>query len=222
MERAIAELSPMLRRRIADEWARDARAEHEGIALFSHLSLQLMALGAPPDLLRGAHGAALDEIEHARRCLHFASLYRGETVTAERLPSDADALGGSEPLEFMRVAVRAGCVGDALAAFVARAAAEAAGIEELRGFLNEIAEAEARHSELTYRVVRWALAGHPEWSSAVRAAFADVLGEAHREPDADPDAARMAEHGRLDACTRWKLRRRAIVELITPAMDALF
>ena len=46
-----AALAPELKRRLTDEWARDALFEHASVASFSRFSLHLMAVAAPPDLL---------------------------------------------------------------------------------------------------------------------------------------------------------------------------
>ncbi|HVM69350.1 MAG TPA: hypothetical protein VM204_05885, partial [Gaiellaceae bacterium] len=58
-------LAPVLdvaaRDRLERHWLREAAAEHASVASFSRFSLQLLAVGAPPDLLVAAHEAALDE-----------------------------------------------------------------------------------------------------------------------------------------------------------------
>ena len=39
---------------------------------------RLCAIGAPPELLQGVHGAAMDEVEHARLCLDVLRQRVGE------------------------------------------------------------------------------------------------------------------------------------------------
>ena len=53
-------------------WTADALLEHASVASFSRLSLALLAVGAPADLVALAHRAALDEIRHARLCFALA------------------------------------------------------------------------------------------------------------------------------------------------------
>ena len=47
------------------------------IASFARTSLDLLALGAPADLVAETHRAALDEIEHARIAYALASAFSG-------------------------------------------------------------------------------------------------------------------------------------------------
>jgi hypothetical protein len=61
-------LTPSQRSALAEHWTRSMREEHASVAAFARLSLQLMSLGAPPELLRRVHRAAIDEVDHARRC----------------------------------------------------------------------------------------------------------------------------------------------------------
>src|SRR5690349_3292760 len=56
-----------------------AAREHAAVATFARLSLELLALGAPSDLVVAAHDAALDEVRHARQSYAIASAL-GETV----------------------------------------------------------------------------------------------------------------------------------------------
>src|SRR6185437_10769514 len=62
----VADLAPDVRARFAAAWTADALAEHASIASFGRFALELMAVGAPADLVAAAHRAALDEVEHAR------------------------------------------------------------------------------------------------------------------------------------------------------------
>lgn len=54
-------------------WAADAALEHSSIAAFAKLSLDLMAHGAPLDLVRAAHQAALEEIRHTEAACAMAT-----------------------------------------------------------------------------------------------------------------------------------------------------
>jgi hypothetical protein len=69
------------------------------------LSLQLAALGAPADLLRRTHEAALDEVRHAERCYSLASDFGAERYSAGAIPAFA-APGRGEPVTFDSVCMR--------------------------------------------------------------------------------------------------------------------
>ena len=76
----VASLSADARAAIAAGWTDAARGEHASVPAFSRLSLTLMAMGAPSDLVEAAHRAALDEIEHARMAFGLAAIYAGAEV----------------------------------------------------------------------------------------------------------------------------------------------
>ena len=73
----MSSLSRAAREVLADEWTANARAEHASVPAFSRLSLTLVSLGAPARLVEGAHRAALEEIEHARRGVRAGRCVRG-------------------------------------------------------------------------------------------------------------------------------------------------
>ena len=219
----VASLDPALRTRLAEAWARDALFEHASVASFSRFSLHLLAVAAPPELVDDAHSAARDEIRHARMCFALASAYAGEPLGPGPLPLEGDLLG---PLDLASIAVatvREGCVGETLASLEAATAHELATVVPVKEALAIITEDEARHAELAWRFVRWALdEGGPEVRAAVRAAFESALA-APRPHDApvDPLDAALAAHGRLSDARKQAVLREGMDEVVRPAVDAL-
>ena len=69
------------RQKLGEYWLHNARMEHASIAAFARLSLELLSLGAPPDLLRQSASAQADEIHHAEICFSLASHYLGEGIS---------------------------------------------------------------------------------------------------------------------------------------------
>lgn len=74
-----AGLDPATRRALEALWLHDAQKEHASVPAFSRISWILAALGAPAELLEGAHRAALEEIDHTRRCFALAAGYAGRS-----------------------------------------------------------------------------------------------------------------------------------------------
>ena len=74
---AVDGLAQELRDELARGWLEDARTEHASVAAFSRLSLDLLAIGAPPGLILRTHAAAMDEVHHARIGYSLASRYAG-------------------------------------------------------------------------------------------------------------------------------------------------
>lgn len=220
---APSELPPALRTRLAELWARDALLEHASVASFSKFSLHLMAVAAPPRLLDEAHRAALDEIQHARLCFALASAYAGDPLGPGPLPLEGDLLGALDLPSITAAAVREGCVGETLASLEAAEAHEMAQSLAPKEALGTIAEDEARHAELAWRFVRWALDQNEAGTyPAVQQAFHDAL-QAPPPPAApeDPLGEALAYHGRLSEFRRARLWHQGLFEVIKPAAEAL-
>lgn len=218
-------LTPERREEVARRWARAAQYEHASIASFARLSMQLMAIGAPPELLDAAHCAARDEIRHAKLSFAVASAYAGRGLGPGPLPIVADALGPVDFVSVVRANVVDGCVGETVAAFEAEAQRDGVGHPALARCLDVIAEDEAKHAELAYQIVGWALAERPsEARDAVREGFAAGLaryrltGEPAGVEASEPW---LAQHGLLDGTTRRLARARALREAIEPAAREL-
>ena len=58
---------------------RTAGTEHASVAAFARLTLDLLALGAPPELLASAQRDALDEIRHTELCFSLARAIDGKS-----------------------------------------------------------------------------------------------------------------------------------------------
>jgi hypothetical protein len=125
--------------------------------------------------------------------------------------------------ELAASAVREGCVGESIAAVLAAEQLARATDPAVREALAAIADDEARHAELAFRAVAWALAaGGAEVRAAVAAAFEDAarrLPEAG-DPGEDPTGA-LAAHGRLDAVAGRAAAARALCEVVLPCARAL-
>ena len=76
------------RQRLIHHWAETAQFEHASVASFARFTMQLMAIGAPADLVSEATRAQADEIRHARVCLGIASTLADETMGLGALPID--------------------------------------------------------------------------------------------------------------------------------------
>lgn len=144
----------------AARWTRDAREEHASIAAFARLSVDLLALGAPPGLVERAHRAALDEVLHARLAFALAGAYAGEPVGPEAWPEALEAEAAERPAGTLRrVALESlvdGAYGEGLAAL--RAAAEDAADPAVSEVLEIVARDEAVHAALGWDVLAFCVA----------------------------------------------------------------
>jgi hypothetical protein len=220
--RARSSLPAGLRERLAEHWAAIARAEHASIASFAQFGARLLALGAPPTLVRAALAAADDEVRHAEFALARASEY-GETVLEF---GSLDTSGAGNPRESLAdtvlACVREGCIGETLAALELETLADACEDPQRAASLRAIAEDEARHAALAWQFVQWAVRREPGLAPRVAALFESATG---REVQPESLDAREREllraHGCLPADERRQLERAGLRELVQPCALAL-
>ena len=214
-------LSAGERAALAEAWAADALREHASVASFSRFSLDLLAVGAPAHLVTLAHRAALDEIRHAELCFALAAGYAGEALGPGPFPLEADVRVAGSLAALAASAVKEGCVGETVAAVMAAEQLARAKDPAVRAALARIAVDEARHAELAWRAVAWAVrAGGAEVRAAAALAFAEALGGAAGGGGAE-GAAALSDHGRLDAATAARVAASALDEVVAPAARAL-
>lgn len=221
------------RARLADAWAADAALEHASIAEFSRVTLSLMALGAPPDLLQKTHEAALDEVRHAELSFGLASALAGRSIGPGPLPIDPTkpshiVPGESGRVSFAKATLADGCVGETIASIEAAVASEGA-TGELGAMLRGIADDEARHASLAFSTVAWLLSGASAEERALIGAFVrELVARVDAELASPTDDPPAGEHDALDAT--WgrvsrreaaRVRRDALRGAVKPALVAL-
>lgn len=218
-----AELAADLSPRIAAEWIEDARMEHASIAAFARFTLELLSFAAPSELVAEATRAAQDELAHARACFSIARRFDPCALG----PAGLD-MTGLTPSSSLHDAVRTtfleGCVGETQAALIARHAADVAHDPALRETLAMIADDEARHAELAFRFVAWALRVDPSLEAVIRDTLAHALRSgpaAGSESDAAGTIASLHAAGRLTATERAAAAAAALSTVIAPCTEAL-
>ncbi len=207
-------LSRKARRALARWWSEIGSLEHASVASFSRFALELMAIGAPPELLIEAQRSAADEIEHARLAFGLASAYAGEAVGPGAL-SMSGLRVSSDPAEILASLIEDACVNETLASAEARAAADACVDPVVRELLVRIADDEARHAALGWRCLRWLLEQHPELSEQARQAFDQVQ---LRPVGAGLDLAAL---GMPSPAARQAIQQATIREVVLPCAQAL-
>ncbi|WP_437491459.1 ferritin-like domain-containing protein [Sorangium sp. So ce1014] len=217
----IEPLAAELRETLAAAWTRDALFEHASVASFGRFALELLAAGAPADLVEEAHRAALDEARHARLCFALASAYAGETIAPGAFPFDGRVEVEADLASMAARAAKEGCIGETIAAVIAAEELGAAEDPAVRSALAIIAADEGRHAELAWRTVAWAIrAGGERVRAAVEEVFAG-LGRVEVAGDDGAEGAQLAAHGRFGAAARGEAAARAIEEIVRPAARLL-
>ena len=214
-----ASLTPELRAALAAHFSAMAAMEHASIGSFARFSLELLALGAPPDLLAAAHQAGVDEIAHARAAYALATVYSDEPRGPGRLPITGVA-PSTDPVEIVRALVREACVGETIAAAEALSLATTVTDPVLRQVFGRVSEEEARHAELGWRTLAWMLSETPSLAEAAREAFAEAMSSISADPLVASDIV-SPDHGLLSSAALGALRTKAARDVVAPCRDAL-
>jgi hypothetical protein len=204
---------------LARHWERGALLEHASIASFARFSLELLALGAPAELVLASASALADETLHAKLCFALAGAYAGHPVG----PGPLSMSGVAPETDLARLvesAVVEGCIGETTAALEAALVARAVTDPIVRDVLERIAADEQRHAELAFRFVRWIVGAHPELAAVARA----VLLREERALDPERFSPKPAEEDAwlsLGVCPEalaHGLRSRALAEVVAPCL----
>lgn len=198
----------------AKAWADAGAGEHASVAAFARLSLELMALGAPSDLLSGVHQAALDEVRHAEQCWALARRFGGTTRSAGAFPfPDRITVTRSLP-DLAAAALHEGCLAETLGAHLVATAAALAPETEVRAALEAIAADEAKHAVLSFKIVAWSLRAG---GAPVRAALEARLAETWPRLDVEE----LALRSNVDALELYRAAEAGVSQVLRPAVAAL-
>jgi hypothetical protein len=211
---------------LAHAWLRDGCEEHASIAAFARFTMHLLAVGAPPEMILASQAASRDEVRHARACFALASRYAKRSLGPGSL-----SLEGAMPTmtlaEIAALTAEEGCVGETLGALLAEEQARAATDPHVRAVLAKanIVRDEARHAELAWSFVRWAIArgGAPvrrAVAAAIRRAVARTLDMEIKSYEGI-DVAAWRAHGRLTCADARALAERGVREIVLPCAAAL-
>ncbi len=216
-------LTPPQRSALAEHWTRSMREEHASVAAFARLSLQLMSLGAPPELLRRVHRAAIDEVDHARRCAALASRFAGEPRSPGALPAACAPIAAVDHATLAVDTLREGCVGEAVFAGAAARARDRATDPAVREALTVIARDEAEHAALAWDLVAWCMeAGGDTVREALRAAAGELpTGERQREGIVDGALLGRGWVSEGALASSWKHRRREALRRLGPTRSTV-
>lgn len=165
------------RRALAAQWRENGRTEHASVAAFAKLTLDLLALGAPPALIAGAQKDALDEIRHAELCFslargldceaHSPAAFRGAEKVAHLSPTRTLALA-----ELAVDSLIDGALHEGVSARIIAKLARRCEVPAIQAILKEIAADEGRHAAHGWDVVEWCVSeGNGPVASALMGAL---------------------------------------------------
>jgi hypothetical protein len=219
---SLAGLDAETRAALTEFFTRSGLFEHASVASFARFSLELLSVGAPASLVLAAQEAMADEVRHAKMCFGLASAYAGEPVGPSALVMENVPLRRTL-VEMATSTALEGCINETLSALVAAEEAARATDPAVKAALASIAEDEARHAELAWRTIAWAMSeGGDEVARALAETFA---GARAMEPEVvetnGADREKLATHGWIPADEKRAIMRRAMTEIISPSARAL-
>jgi hypothetical protein len=185
----VAGLSAGERRLLALHWARIGAAEHASIAGFQRFSMDLLACGAPAELVAGAQRAALDEVRHARLAFALASTFAGAPVGPAPLDLPAAVPVHRTARELALATAVEGCTVETLSAYLLAEALRGARDPAVVAALTRMRRDEDRHAELAWRTLAWALSVDPDAGDPVDVALERAIAGASVEGFASPEGA---------------------------------
>ena len=154
LEPSLLRIDPITRHLLAGYWTDVGRTKHAAVAAHARLAMQLLSLGAPPELISGAHAAMGEELRHARFAFTIASAFRFMPVGPGPLGVD-DAFQGSSVESVLLDVVRAGCVATTIASMELRELLEKVEDSALRFVVSEMARDTAEHVVFAWRTLQW-------------------------------------------------------------------
>lgn len=216
-------LSSSQREQLVDHWSAIAAMEHASVASFARALLELMAVGAPADLLMATQSALSDEIRHAQRAYALASAYADRELGPGALPIEGALTGAGDRRRLAEAVAQEACVAETLAAAEARAASERATCPVVRQALAEIADDEEEHARLGWRTLAWLLEGLDQRDrdgvvAVLDGAVASALEGVQNTPYEDGD---LEGFGVLRGASRGAVVRCAVAEIVRPCARAI-
>lgn len=213
--------SDRLAQALVHAWTERGLEAHANIGAYAYFALELLSLGAPPQLSTGCAQAMQQETAHAQACFSLARRYGARNVGPGPLGlgqerSDADLTS------IVVGAVRRGCIGETVHALAAREALEHCQDPATREVLIRHQEAKAQQAQLAWRFIAWALRGAGrELVDHVRVAFLTGLtAKVETVLTTERDRA-LLRSGLLSQHQHQALEQRVLRDVVVPCMEAL-
>ncbi|MGB1015723.1 MAG: ferritin-like domain-containing protein [Nannocystaceae bacterium] len=209
---------------MAAHWQKIGRLEHASVASFARFLNQLLALGAPPELLAQTRAALSDEIRHTKLCLQMAAQF-GARVSLGKFN-----LGGAQAARVSRVTVARhlfaeACLGETVGVAQALESGSASTDPASVRVYTQIARDELRHAQLAWQALRWLLdSATAEERGQIVAVTRGLLEATERQVERERPQQRglkRLEFGLLGPAAERETWRETLREVIRPSFEAI-
>ena len=217
---ASIELALDIRNEVIAHWKKAAQEEHASIASFSRLTMQLMALGAPPELLHASIQAQSDELSHAKACLHVVSLLSGTSYGFDGMRI-AGAQAQEPTLNQLLVdSILEGCINETLAAAEAAYLSKECTHSKISKVLKAIAKDEEQHAALGWKIVAWCI----EQDSSLAQVVFETFQQQYKQWEdrlIHPEGEKRIQYGQLSHAKARSLHKYVWNEIIMPCAESI-
>ncbi len=222
-----AELSPAERSRLAETWTRRSAAEYLAVSTFAVLAIDLVAAGAPADVLSLCMRAGIDEVRHAELCLRMIEIYSGKRLQPppgmSSLPDDPER---PKLHQALANTLLVSCVSETYATTVLTATRDLTKDPVAHAVLTSIYSDEVMHARLGWSYLRYALErggqGAIDAAAAmVPVALRGVANVVERERPIGVVTDKVRDHGLMTPAEERVIYSACVREVLVPGFEAL-
>lgn len=226
-ETTVGELTAAERGRLAETWTRRAAAEYLAVSTFAVLAIDLVAAGAPADVLSLCMRAGIDEVRHAELCLRMVEIYGGKRIMPppgmSSLPDDPERPKLHQALANTMLV---SCVSETYATTVLTATRDLTTDPVAHAVLTSIYSDEVMHARLGWSYLRFALerGGQGAIDAAaqmVPVALRGVANVVERERPVGEVTDKVRDHGLMTPAEERVIYSSCVHEVLVPGFEAL-
>jgi hypothetical protein len=215
------------RSRLAETWRRRAAAEYLAVSTFSVLAIDLVAAGAPADILSHCVRAQLDEIRHAELAIRMVEIYGGKRIEPPAGMSSLPDKPESDKLQQAAAnTLLVSCVSETYATTVLTATRDLTTDPVAHAVLTSIYSDEIMHARLGWAYLRYAI---EKGGQGVRDAAAAMVPRAlrgvanviERERPVGEVTEAVRKHGLMTPAEERVIYSRCVAEVLVPGFEAL-
>jgi hypothetical protein len=221
------ELTDAERARLAETWRRRAAAEYLAITTFAVLAIDLVAAGAPADVVSHCVRSQLDEIRHAELAIRMHEIYGGKRIQP---PAGMSNLPDDRKMPKLHQAAAntllVSCVSETYATTVLTATRDITTDPVALAVLTSIYSDEVMHARMGWSYLRYAIEKGGDGvikaaAAMVPVALRGVANVIERERPIGEVTEAIRKHGLMTAAEERVIYSGCVREVLVPGFEAL-
>jgi hypothetical protein len=221
------ELTKAERARLAETWKRRGAAEYLAVSTFSVLAIDMVAAGAPADVLSHCVRSQLDEIRHAELAIRMVEIYGGKRIQPPSGMSNLPDKPGADKLQQAAAnTLLVSCVSETYATTVLTATRDLTTDPVALAVLTSIYSDEVMHARLGWSYVRYAIDKGGQGvidacAAMVPRALRGVANVIEAERPVGEVTEAVRRHGLMTSAEERVIYSRCVREVLVPGFEAL-